>query len=484
MPTKNINKFKGEIENYLGNQTNNFDSKIDSAFSSLKVKTYLCTSNIIKKDGWHASHLLFVLIMLPLLKINTIHSFCGKMWSHWSESGKDAFYRFKQKAYRWRTFMYKLNMEIFTGIELEKCPREEQYFVIDDTILQKLGKMMENVSYIFDHNLGRSVLGYCIVALGLFTGKGFYPIDFAYRFSEKRNAKSPEEKIGDPRSISGKRSYEAKHYTKLELALMMIERAVSHGICPGYVLFDSWYAWPVFIYGIRKLADKSMHVICRLKNSNVKYLYKGKEYKLSELYQKVKNGFKKDKRTGLSLKRVKVKIVGYGEESVIVLCKGYKEPEEDAIKGKKKKKEPKWTAFLSTNTALHSSTIIIKYTKRWPVEVCFKECKQMLALGKDQSNSFDAQVFATTASFIRYNLLNYLNHKENYETLGSLFEHLADDYAVITYSQRLWGFFRELFHISIKTIFELFNIDDDFQSYLNALNEGITASTPIRGCET
>jgi hypothetical protein len=108
----------------------------------------------------------------------------------------------------------------------------------------------------------------------------------------------------------------------------------------------------------------------------------------------------------------------------------------------------------------------------------------MLVLGKGQSNSFDAQVFATAPSFIRHNLLSYLNHKENYETLGSLFEPLADDYAVITYSQRLWGFFRELFHISIKTIFELFNIDDDFQSYLNALNEGITASKPIRGCET
>jgi hypothetical protein len=425
MFTKNHKKFKGEIENYLRNHQNNFDSKIGSAFSSLKIKISLCKSNIIKKDGWHASHLLFVLIMLPLLKINTVHSFCGKMWSHWSESGKDAFYRFKQKAYRWRTFMYNVNMRILIGIDLEKCPREEQYFVIDDTILQKLGKKMENISYIFDHNLGHSVLGYCVVALGLFTGQGFYPIDFAYRFGKKRNKKSPEEKIGDPRSISGQRSFEAKHYTKLELALMMIERAVSYGICPGYVLFDSWYAWPKLIYGIRDLVDKSIHVICRLKNNNVHYLYEGKEYKLSEIYQKVRHKFKKDKKIGLFLARAKVKIVDYDEESVIVFCKGYKEPEEEGAKGNKKEKEPKWAAFLSTNTALHSSTVIIKYTKRWPVEVCFKECKQMLALGQDQSNNFNAQVFSTTASFIRYNLLNYLNYKENYETLGSLFEHLA-----------------------------------------------------------
>ncbi len=68
-------------------------------------------------------------------------------------------------------------------------PTEWRYFVIDDTILNKLGKKIENVSYIFDHNLGRSVLGFSIVTLGLFTGTSFYPLDFAYRFGKKRDAK-------------------------------------------------------------------------------------------------------------------------------------------------------------------------------------------------------------------------------------------------------------------------------------------------------
>ncbi len=46
----NRTKFKGEIENYLRNGQNNFDSKINSAFLSLKFKTLLCRTNIIKKD--------------------------------------------------------------------------------------------------------------------------------------------------------------------------------------------------------------------------------------------------------------------------------------------------------------------------------------------------------------------------------------------------------------------------------------------------
>ncbi len=108
----------------------------------------------------------------------------------------------------------------------------------------------------------------------------------------------------------------------------------------------------------------------------------------------------------------------------------------------------------------------------------------MLGLGKDHSNDFNALVFATTASFVRYNLLNYLNEQENHATLGTLFEHLADDYAVITYSQRLWDFFRSLFLVSLKTIFDLFEIEEDFQSYFDVLADAVNNSAPIKGCET
>ena len=85
-----------------------------------------------------------------------------------------------------------------------------------------------------------------IVTLGILTGHGFYPVDFSYYFGKRRNAKTPF-LIGDPRCSSGQRSFEAQKYTKLDLAFMLIERAVNCGIIPGYVLFDNGYAWPVLI---------------------------------------------------------------------------------------------------------------------------------------------------------------------------------------------------------------------------------------------
>jgi len=54
-------KCKGEIENYLRKGQNHIDYRIDRAFSSIKIKTWLCKANIIKKDGYHAAHLLLLL---------------------------------------------------------------------------------------------------------------------------------------------------------------------------------------------------------------------------------------------------------------------------------------------------------------------------------------------------------------------------------------------------------------------------------------
>jgi len=81
-------------------------------------------------------------------------------------------------------------------------------------------------------------------------------------------------------------------------------------------------------------------------------------------------------------------------------------------------------------------------------------------------------------------LLNYLNEREYKAGTGPLFEALADETATVTYARRLWDFFRGLFEISFSKIFQLFQIEDDFQSYLSALNQTLSEFTPFRGCET
>jgi len=202
MYTTKCKKFKGEIETYLSKEKNIFESRMDRVFRMLSIQTNLNQANIRKKDGYHALHLLFIVSLLTLLKIPTIHSFCRKQWYHWCVARKDAFYRFKRNPSRWRSVLYAIIHTISEKIGFAQYPLKERYFVIDDSPIPKRGRHLENVSFLYDHSIGRTFLGYGIVSPRLFTGENFYHLDSAYRFDKKRHPKSPEEKIEDPRSIA------------------------------------------------------------------------------------------------------------------------------------------------------------------------------------------------------------------------------------------------------------------------------------------
>jgi len=320
MNTLKEKRFKGEIERYLNQNHNLFESRVKDVFSLLNIKTWLHRTGIFKKEGYHAAHLLFVLVVLPVLKLKTVHSFCNKFWYHWSQSQKDTFYRFKRNtSYRWRAFLLKINLQVFENLEIDKIPVQERYFILDDTVFRKRGKQLENISFVRDHSLEKSVLGYCTVVLTLFTDKGVYPLDFAYRFGKTRHPKSQPEMIKSPKSSFGQRSYEAKYKTKLESGKDMIARALKNGITPGYVLFDSWYSHPSFIKSILDL-DEQIHVVCRLKSSKTRYWYQNKPYTLNELYKKVQSSLKKDAKIGLPVKRVSVTLPGFGTDEMIRNC--------------------------------------------------------------------------------------------------------------------------------------------------------------------
>ena len=123
-------KFKGEIEKYLRKDNHNFEFKIDEALSTLKVKTLLCRTNIIKKEGYHAAHLLFMLILLPLLNGQYHQQLLPKALATLVQGPKrHSLSVQKNTNYRWRSFMCKINLQIFKAIKLDKIPLKERYFL-------------------------------------------------------------------------------------------------------------------------------------------------------------------------------------------------------------------------------------------------------------------------------------------------------------------------------------------------------------------
>lgn len=92
------------------------------------------------------------------------------------------------------------------------------WLIIDDTVVsKKFAKIIENLSWVFDSKISKSVLGLNIVLIAWSNGQITIPL--AVRIYQKSNGK-----------------------TKIDLALELLDYAFSLGILPEYVVFDSWYA--------------------------------------------------------------------------------------------------------------------------------------------------------------------------------------------------------------------------------------------------
>jgi hypothetical protein len=100
-------------------------------------------------------------------------------------------------------------------------------------------------------------------------------------------------------------------------------------------------------------------------------------------------------------------------------------------------------------------------------EVFFKEAKQLLGLGRCQSNDFDAQVADTTITMIQHILLTLKYRFEHYETKGALFNQVREGIIQSRLDKRLWGLFVEL----IRLIEVLFDGIDEMELWERILND-------------
>lgn len=89
--------------------------------------------------------------------------------------------------------------------------------MIDDTIISKqFAKRIENLAWVFDSKIKKSILGINLVMIAWSNGKVTLPL--AFKVYQKKNGK-----------------------TKIDLAVELLEYAKKLGIKPRFVVFDSWY---------------------------------------------------------------------------------------------------------------------------------------------------------------------------------------------------------------------------------------------------
>jgi len=104
-----------------------------------------------------------------------------------------------------------------------------------------------------------------------------------------------------------------------------------------------------------------------------------------------------------------------------------------------------WQPLLCTDLEMEPNHILSYDARRWAIEVFFKDAKQMLYLGKEQSNTFDALVACYSLVMIRYLLLVYILGKRHLTgSVGPLFRQLSDDQSLLLLAQALWANVKEL----------------------------------------
>lgn len=291
-----------------------------------------------------------------------------------------------------------------------KIKNRKGYFIIDDTMTHhsKFCQWLHGVFVLFDHALGTNLKARCIVVL-YYSDGGSAKFPLTFRIYYQESSKMP-----------WARRKNLVHKTKNELAIEMLEWALSKGYPPCTVLADSWFGVEPFIKGLKRL---KMSYVIEIKNSlkvrvtcsTPKLTPTGKlaknQYELKSLSDffnlitdMITSGFAADEKLGKEAKvlyhtklaNVRLNAIP-GKHRIVQSL----DPSKDTIK------------YLLTNELTwESSKIISVYSYRWVIEEFFRNAKQLLDMEGVTVRS--EQGITTALCLVFY--IDFLLHLENCES--------------------------------------------------------------------
>jgi predicted nucleic acid-binding Zn finger protein len=401
-----------------------------------------------------------ILMALPFLGSKTIHGLLNSPMKGYIEAKKDVFYRLKNNpSINWRAilwlFVQKYNKTVTEkgdGTSRNRC------LVVDDSLVEKTGKCIEKVSRLWDHVSHRYLMGYKLLALTYWDGSSCIPVDFSLHRERGKNKEKPfglknkeykkqAKKKRDKQQPGYTRAKEAD-YGKIDMAVAMIKRALFNGLSVDYLLMDSWFTCWKFIELVSTYKKKKVHLLGMYKIAKTKFDYNEGQFTHSQIRNVIGKAIR-CRKLGLYYKQANV--VQNGVPLRLFFSK--------------QGKNGKWKVFLTTDTTLSFIKMIEIYQIRWTIEVFFKEAKQLLQLGKCQSNDFDAQIAETTITMVQHLMLTMKYRFETYESKGVLFDQAKEKVVQHRLSERLWGLFMELLQM-IEELFEGMDVNDLLEKIL------------------
>ncbi len=132
----------------------------------------------------------------------------------------------------------------------------------------------------------------------------------------------------------------------------------------------------------------------------------------------------------------------------------------------RKGKNGNWKTIMNTDLSSNFNKTIEIYQLRWSIEVFFKEAKQLLDLGKSESQDFDAQVADATITMTQYIFLSIRNRIEKYESIGKIYKNTKAETLEMQLHERLILLLIAILEI-IEELFENADVDKLFVRMIN-----------------
>lgn len=374
--------------------------RISAFMTDLTVGTLLHKSGIRKLRGVSPLTLFTVIFKLPFEKVNFSR---GIVLNSSLEFRKDAAYELlRNPRHNWRKFLLSLSaiMARYFGLLTDEA-REKVLICDDSTYDRSRSKKVELLSWIHDHNSGRSLKGFKLLTLGWSDGNSFLPLDFvlcASARAEKRLQGIKKEL--DKRCCGYRRRMEAIAGATANLE-DMVKRVLRMGIEADYLLMDSWFSFPSLLASL----GQHLPVICMAKDMpNIFYRHDGELMRLGSLYGK------------LAKKPGKARLL-----ASVVTETTRKQPVKIVFVRHRHKRD--WLAILSTRIDLPDAEIVRIYGKRWDIEVFFKTLKHYLNLEREvQLRDYDGLIGHITIVMSRYVFLTLEQRRhDDPRSLGALF---------------------------------------------------------------
>ena len=418
----------------------------DFILSSLTCFSFssACKSlNPLKRRGYSFEVIFSCLITLPFLGVHSVNAFADNVLINHIKARKDVFYRLKNSPnICWRLILWMFSMKFIKLVKKQTTSMVDapRCLIFDDSMLEKTGRYIENVSRMFDHVSKRFLLGFKLLTMGYWDGTSFVPLDFSLHREKGSNQSKPfglkkkeyKKQYRKKRENGAFNDIRAKEadISKIESALKMFWYAISQGLNVDYVLMDSWFTCGAFIKAVKSVKKQTVHLIGMYKTPKTKFDYM--ENMLT--HSQIRNKLGKAKRCRKLKLYYKEAMVRYNDVEIKMFFS-------------RKGTNGKWRVFVTTDTQLTFIRMIEIYQIRWTIEVFFKESKQLLGLGKCQSNDFDAQIADITITMIQHILLTLKYRFDTYESKGVLFDQVKENIIQYRLDERIWGLFIELIRL-------------------------------------